>query len=205
MAKILDKNIEQERERHHKESQRWCKTFLGIEQRHTYWMYKVIDEILNENQQIKGIIEIGTGVGGLSLFLALNCYERGYKSLLTYDYKQKADVKLFDLLNVRYIIRDVFNEKSIQEIKEYADIPIFLMCDGGNKPKEFNTFVPYLKDGSVIAAHDFNDRYQYIKINRGIRTIQIIDTIKKYKLNPIKESEWDSPPDYIKTIFYRKG
>jgi hypothetical protein len=33
--------------------------------------------------------------------------------------------------------------------------PVILFCDDGDKPKEFRTFVPYLKPGSLIAVHDF--------------------------------------------------
>jgi hypothetical protein len=35
----------------------------------------------------------------------------------------------------------------------------FVLCDGGNKEKEFNTFSKFLKPGDVIGAHDWiNDR-----------------------------------------------
>jgi hypothetical protein len=169
--------------------------FLGIKQHHNYWLYKIIEDILNENKQIKGIIEIGTAEGALSMLLGLECYVREFKPLLTYDIEKKKEPKLFKLLGIKSIIRDCFNEKSIQEIKEYADSPILLICDGGNKAKEFNTFIPYLKSGSIIAVHDWNSR---------LKLEDIIDTVSKYNLKPLHEDKWDSPPDYIKTCFWRK-
>lgn len=179
-----------------KDQERWFNSFLGIRQFHSYWMYKVIDDILNENEQIKGIIEIGTSRGALSLFLGLECYERGFKSLLTYDIRARVEPKLFNLLGIKYIIRDCFNGISIEEIKEYiADIPIFFMCDGGNKIKEFNYFTGLLKQDSIIAAHDWG---------REIKLEDILDITNKYNMEALHEEEWDIPPDYIKTCFWRK-
>jgi predicted O-methyltransferase YrrM len=169
--------------------------FLGIRQQHTYWLYKVIDDILNENKQIKGIIEIGTAEGALSVFLGLECYERGLKPLLTYDIKKYKEPRLFKLLGIKSIIRDCFHEDSIREITGYADSPILLICDNGNKIKEFNTFVRFLKKDSVIASHDWE---------HTIKLASIKDSVDKYALKPLHEDEWNSPPEYIKTCFWRK-
>lgn len=178
-----------------KKTEKWFKYFLGIRQRHTYWMYKVIDDILNENKQIGGIIETGTGKGALSIFLGLECYERGYKPLLTYDILDILKPKLFDLLGIKFIVRDCFEGSSIEEIRNYADIPILLMCDGGNKKKEFNAFTRYLKQGSIVAAHDWNTE---------IKLEHIQNTINRHEMKPLHEEEWDSPPDHIRTCFWRK-
>ena len=192
-----------------KEYARWYRTFLGIRQRHTYWMYKVIDEVLNENKQIKGIIETGTGAGALSIFLGLECYERGLKPLLTYDLKEFAkksegffaykEPKLFKLLKIKYIVRDCFHEESIREIKEYAENPILFFCDGGNKLKEFKYFAGLIKGDSIIAAHDWES-----VAKSKLTEENIAGTIKEHSLIPLHKSEWNSPPDYIKTCFWRK-
>lgn len=178
------------------EKKRWYKHFLGIYQRHTYWLYKVIDDILNENKQIRGIIEIGTGAGALSVFLGLECYERGLKPLLTYDIKDFDRPKLFKLLKIRFINRDCFHKISVNEIKEYADIPVFFMCDGDHKIEEFNSFTGLLKPNSIIAAHDWG-------IEIGLKNI--LDTINEYEMEALHKKEWDSPPDYIKTSFWKRG
>lgn len=179
---------------------RWYNYFLGIRQRHAYWAYKVIDDILNENKQIKGIIEIGTLPGSMSIFFGLECYERGLKPLLTYDIKgylknSTPKPKLFKLLGIKFIIRNCFHEDSVQEIKDYADVPVLFFCDGGNKKKEFIFFTGLLKQNSVIAAHDWN---------KEINLEDISDTVSKYALEPLYEDEWDAPPDNIRTCFWRK-
>lgn len=192
-----------------KEYARWYRTFMGIRQRHTYWMYKVIDEVLNENKQIRGIIETGTGAGALSIFLGMECYERGLKPLLTYDLKEFAkksegffaykEPKLFKLLKIKYIVRDCFHEESIREIKEYAENPILFFCDGGNKLKEFKYFAKLIRKDSIIAAHDWKS------VAKSKLTEENIEgTIKEHSLIPLHKEEWNSPPDYIKTCFWRK-
>ena len=192
-----------------KEYARWYRTFLGIRQRHTYWMYKVIDEVLNENKQIRGIIETGTGAGALSIFLGLECYERGLKPLLTYDLKEFAnenkgffaykEPKSFKLLKIKFIARDCFHKESIREIKEYAENPILFFCDGGNKLKEFKYFAGLIKKDSIIAAHDWKS------IAKSKLTEEnIAGAIKEHSLIPLHKAEWNSPPDYIKTCFWRK-
>ena len=192
-----------------KEYARWYRTFMGIRQRHTYWMYKVIDEVLNENRQIKGIIETGTGAGALSIFLGMECYERGLKPLLTYDLKEFAkksegffaykEPKLFKLLKIKYIVRDCFHEESIQEIKEYAKNPILFFCDGGNKLKEFKYFAKLIKKDSIIAAHDWKS-----VAKSKLTEENTAGTVKEHSLIPLHKAEWNSPPDYIKTCFWRK-
>ena len=51
---------------------RWYKTFLGQHQQHTYWLYKVIDDIITDNPQLRRFVEIGTGAGALSVVLGLH-------------------------------------------------------------------------------------------------------------------------------------
>ena len=188
---------------------RWYKTFLGIRQRHTYWLYKVIDEILNENPQVRGIIETGTGAGALSIFLGLQCYERNLKPLLTYDTQPFAEKsgpyiykrpRLFDLLSIRFIVRDCFAEESIEEIKQYADGPIFFYCDNGNKLKEFELFAGIVKKESIIGSHD----WESIADHTGLTPNNTKNIVSKYGLIPLHQEEWNSPPDFIKACFWRK-
>lgn len=49
--------------------------------------------------------------------------------------------------------------EKIDEIQEWIQRRglCFVLCDGGNKPKEFNTFSKFLKSGDVISAHDYCD------------------------------------------------
>lgn len=179
---------------------RWYGTFLGIRQSHAYWMYKVIDDVLNENKQIKGIIEIGTGRGALSIFLGLECYERGLKPLLTYDILPlMREPRLFKLLGIKFNIRDCYHKDSIQEITEYIDSPILFFSDNGNKVRDFNYFIKLLPKGSVFASHDWQSIASAKLTEKNTR-----DNVIKYGLVPLYKEQWDGPPDYIKTCFWRK-
>lgn len=179
---------------------RWYGTFLGIRQSHAYWMYKIIDDVLNENKQIKGIIEIGTGKGALSIFLGLECYERGLKPLLTYDILPLAkEPGLFKLLKIKFIIRDCYHEDSIREIKGYINGPILFFSDNGNKLRDFNYFIKLLPKDSIFVSHDWESIAMARLTEKNTR-----DNVIKYGLIPLHKEEWDGPPDYIKTCFWRK-
>ena len=167
---------------------------MGIYQQHTYWLYKVIDDVLNENKQIKGIVEIGTGLGALSIFLGLECYERNLKPLLTYDIKQVAKPRLFDLLNIKAVARNCFDVESVNEIMEYIKEPVLFICDGGNKIKEFNFFAYLLPEGSIITAHDWDDE---------IRIDDVRKTVMEIGLKPLHKDDWVAPPDYIAMSFWK--
>lgn len=167
---------------------RWHHTFLGIYQQHIYWLYKVIDDILNENPQIEGIIEIGTGDGALSVFLALETFQRKYKQFITNDIVEPENVeRLFGLLDVEFIKGDCFKEEIIPI---NWDFPVLFFCDGGNKAKEFNFFVSKLKSDSIIAVHDW-DR-EVFKENLDTNLVE-----------PIKKEEWNQSPDNILTSFWK--
>lgn len=44
-------------------------TFVGQYIRHNYYEYYMLDDIIENNPQIKSIIEIGTGNGALTMVL----------------------------------------------------------------------------------------------------------------------------------------
>jgi hypothetical protein len=136
---------------------RWHKTFLGIYQQHTYWLYKVIDDILNENK-IERIVEIGTGRGALSIILGLETYQRKLERFITVDLNEpKEAMRLFKLLNIWFIQADCFD------------------C---HFPKEFNYFVPKLKSGSIVAIHDWDREVLENDIDKSL-----VEPIKKEDWN----------------------
>lgn len=176
---------------------RWHKTFLGVEQQHTYWLYCVIDEILKENPQITKFIEIGTGNGCLSVFLALHARMRD-TTLLTMDIRPRHEgvQKMFDILDVNFCELNCFTPLAEMKIgQEMAGQPTLLFCDGGNKTKEFNHFAAALPVGSVIASHDYP---------METRPDLIKDTIAKLGLKPLKTDQWTTGPDNIATCFYKR-
>jgi|WetSurMetagenome_2_1015567.scaffolds.fasta_scaffold77307_4 hypothetical protein len=111
------------------------------------------------------IIEIGFDQGGLSLWLHRN--KRDSCSLVCYDItKERLTVPLSHGIDFR--IGDCFSHEIITEIVELIQLPgrTLLLCDGGDKKKEFSFYCDVLKHGDIIMIHDYADNeedYQAIK------------------------------------------
>lgn len=114
------------------------------------------------------ILEIGTGAGGLTLFLRNKLNELGLKDtyLKSYDVNNTTfDANLHDLTNLELSKENLFGggNEFILERKDLIEPYIqsegltIVMCDGGNKIKEFNQISPLLKKGDIIMAHDYCD------------------------------------------------
>ena len=103
------------------------------------------------------IIELGTYSGGFITALALHARMIGAK-VITYD-RSPADVKIIPIgrdLGVDFRVADIWQAE--EEIAQLVTGPgtTYLLCDGGDKPRELATFARYLKSGDVIASHDYN-------------------------------------------------
>ena len=57
----------------------WGDHYSGIPKCHPLKLQGIISDILTENPEIKGIVEIGTMFGALSCYLGAECIERGFK------------------------------------------------------------------------------------------------------------------------------
>ena len=151
-----------------------------------------INRLLNDNN-FRRIIEIGTHDAGLSIFLALYCNlskrlpqlnsSVGYKArttmktprdFFTFDVvmRDESMTDLVQRLGGHAIIQDVFDPLCISGVgslikKEGQSL---LICDGGNKKREFEVYSPILKQGDIIMAHDYaRDATSFEKVkNRGI-------------------------------------
>jgi hypothetical protein len=175
----------------------WHKTFCGITQQHNYRLYETIDLIL-WNNEIARFVEIGTGAGALTIFLALHAI-RCKTNLLTVELHpqhSESTQRIFDQLGVELIVGNVFDERSRQRIKEHiGSHATFLFCDGGAKGREFNEFAPTLPPDSIIAAHDWTDEIQPDEIEA---------TVKSLSLGTILEDRWVTDDAHsIRTCFYR--
>jgi len=142
----------------------WGTYFLGI-QSVQYWSdFMVWDKFLSAHPEIGSMVELGTGRGGLSLYLYLEAIQREFP-FLTFDTApaeacQTPVAKLVGMSSV-CITGDIFGDchKRIITLLTSPTQPVMLFCDDGDKPKEFRTFVPYLKPGSLIAVHDWSTEF----------------------------------------------
>ena len=170
----------------------WHKTFLGVRQQHNYALYSVIDEVLLE-EPIKRFVEIGTGGGALSVILGLHAVQRG-THLLTFDYQIRGMLPkltdVFSALRIEFVQDNAF--VNLCRIRNHIeDKPCFFMCDGDDKPEEFNVFAPLLPAGSIIAAHDYGKEFS-------------MRSLKTEGLTPILKEYWNEDTYKLRTCFFKK-
>lgn len=118
----------------------------------SYSLSHILPKIFSEISP-KNILEIGTAIGGLTTFISDICPESNIltiEKLKFYKYNFKS--------NVESVVGDVFSDKLVNDkiipfIQQ--DGTTVVICDGGNKVKEFLTFGKYLKENDYIFAHDY--------------------------------------------------
>ena len=128
--------------------------FEGIYAGQTHGIQEKFKKILNEFDRI---IEIGTHAGGLTLFLHKN--KQSDCDLISYDIDSTLN-QVSKHINIDFRIGDCFSEKTSNEIKNLIldkNKRVLLLCDGGDKNREFNTFSEFLKYNDVIMCHDYSD------------------------------------------------
>jgi hypothetical protein len=115
-------------------------------------------------EKFQRIFEIGTASGGLTQFISEFSKENNIDTeIMTVDIKP-VNKKLIESgvqsLQIDYT-------KNISEIEKFikTDKKLLILCDGGNKVKEFNLFSKYIKVGDFIMAHDYADTYEYFETN----------------------------------------
>ena len=113
----------------------------------------------------KQVIEIGTSRGGLTLLLRDLLDELGMSDTELISYDNFEQHKLHHHTNINFINKDVFDDlDNLNQKINSAGVSIVL-CDGGNKRKEFNTLSKFLKDDDIIMGHDYSPTYGYFKDN----------------------------------------
>jgi cephalosporin hydroxylase len=121
----------------------------------------------------KRIIEVGTGHGGLTMFL---------KDLLSND----GEIYSFDIietefhkplkeggviLNYKNIFKDEVKDWNCYELKNeweylFNITPKIVICDGGHKKGEFNGLAKFLSKGDIIMLHDYStDKESFNSLN----------------------------------------
>ena len=109
------------------------------------------------------IIELGTQLGGLTVLLGLQCRMLDIR-LDSFDLEAISPyANLLEEFGVHYRICDIFSEAGVSAIRELIQVPgrVLLLCDNGDKVREFHTFARYLKPGNVIGAHDYHPDGEY--------------------------------------------
>ena len=153
------------------------------------------------------IIELGTYNGAFIIALAVHAWNLRPKArVVSYDRivtPMEQLAPLGEFLGVEFRGgRDIWECEA--EIAEMIAAPgvTYLLCDGGDKPREFQSFAYYLKPGDVIAAHDYcvNREPLYWSCEETKLT-DVEPAVKQYGLTP-----WLQPQfDMAAWLVYRKG
>jgi hypothetical protein len=110
------------------------------------------------------IVEIGSYNGGLSSYIFESKKEGA--NFTSYDIEPSINMAKQQRSDIDFRIGDCFEEKYYNEIVELIKQSgrTLLICDGGNKTKEFNEFSKYLKKDDVVILHDYKQDEQSWKI-----------------------------------------
>jgi cephalosporin hydroxylase len=141
-----------------------CITYKGFAtQQHRDFIVhfeKFIGEVRPSN-----ILEIGVAGGGMTIaikdILKLHKIDYAYRA---YEIVPRPWFSLFANHGIDVRIENIFNEdysglnpEKLDDVKSFIQRPgtTLVLCDGGNKITEFNSFSYLLKTGDYIMAHDY--------------------------------------------------
>jgi hypothetical protein len=129
-----------------------------------FWIDFILwENVLNDNPQVEAIVEIGTWEGGFSWFLWAQAQAREI-DFITFDAVKPKDPPL------HFVQLDVWaNPKRVEAVIRAR--PVALFCDGGNKPRELQTFAPICDPDSVILVHDWGTETHPADVPDGLREI----------------------------------
>jgi len=135
-------------------------TYKGWGAQQNYNTFEVFYNFMKEVKP-KRILEIGTSLGGFTQFLQYSLNELNLNSkILSLDIHR---LKWYDeIINMGVDVRieNIFldNFKDIpQEYKDFINEEgtTVILCDGGDKIREFNLLSNFMKKGDYILAHDY--------------------------------------------------
>lgn len=148
----------------------WHTTIFGqpaIQYWSDLWLWeKLLNDRADTGHPLRCIIELGSGTGGLTLFLLTQSLARTMQ-FWTFDrfVTPAATTPLGVRLGLpdRCVAGDMWStdvrNKIASILSDSGLHPLALLCDGGNKPREFATFMPMLSHGDVILVHDFHNEF----------------------------------------------
>lgn len=136
----------------------------GIKTSHTWHEIGQILRIIND-LDIETFVELGAHVGGLaSILLPVN----KYRNFVYFGIEHTSEI-IHPVIREYIYIADIFDSNTIETVKQVKiNRKTFIYCDDGDKVREMNAYKSILKQGDVIACHDyFNGQEVYGLMNFG--------------------------------------
>lgn len=141
------------------------------------------------------IIELGSYNGGFTIAIGLHAYRIGAQ-VVSYDRMVAPSEDFEDIaafLGIEFRLADIFAKAD--EIVSLIQGPgvTYLLCDGGDKTLEFNTFSQHIKPGDVIAAHDYmvDPSCPTYWVCSEIRRDDVLSSVGSYDLEPFYQEHFD--------------
>lgn len=136
--------------------------YKGIFTQQNKNFYPAFEKLFAEENIVR-VIEIGTATGGFIRAVR----DLTNAEIITYDVIETKHKSTLEENNISVNVQSVFED--YDTVEEYISRKgqTLVLCDGGNKIKEFEVFSRILKSGDIIMAHDYSrdeNLYQaYIK------------------------------------------
>jgi cephalosporin hydroxylase len=159
-------------------------------------------------ESFDAIIELGTFKGGTTIMVNDLIRELALPTAIhTFDITESNDGMSFEDLKRSFLERgitflktNVFSDNTIKDIINLikGNKKVCVLCDGGDKIKEFNYFSDLIKPGDFIMAHDYHHdiqpydcswRWQEIKYS-NIATSVDRNKLKLYEKVKFPEVAW---------------
>ena len=167
--------------------------------------YEAFYNLLNKIKPSR-IIEIGTSMGGFTMFLKLICNDLNLDTtILTNDINYQPGYELLKDSGIIVKIENLFSGDYSQVKPETIDYiqqdgVTLVLCDGGWKIGEFNLLSKYIKSGDIIMAHDYASTSEYFKENiymkfwnwHEIQDSDIQESVEKYNLESFMQEQFTS-------------
>lgn len=160
----------------------WGKEFAGITMASNYYTFHLMSKIMSANPQLRGIVELGTYTGSMSIYLGLEGIRKGIE-VVTFDIIDLLSLEsrtILDTLKVQRVVCNLFDPEVQRHMRMMLSrFPVYLIVDNGDKPREFKEFVPMLRAESIISVHDY-----------GIEFSDADWMVHKDKVEPYLKDEW---------------
>lgn len=144
----------------------WVTQFLGVITVQQWADFMLWERLLNKHPELRHLVELGSLRGGLSLYLYLQCIQRG----MGFD--------TFDLVLPQAILTPLGGRLGMVECCHAGDLwsdymqgvlrgifgsrtgPLLFFCDNGDKKREMRHFAPMLRPGDIMGVHDWGVEFK---------------------------------------------